>query len=450
MLKVTGLFKAGIARADITPPVGIEMSGFASRGSSIGIHDPLKATALAVTDGDNEAALVGCDLLWVDEDLVAEIRKDAHERTGIPESNITIAGTHNHFGPQIKDSDPDIEAYRSILKYDLAGIIQEAASNLENAKIGVGWGESKIGVNRRQKLSDGRVILGVNEAGPVDREVGVLRIDNDEGKPLVCIVNFACHPVCQTHKMRLISADYPGVVRDVFEKVTGVKLIFLQGACGDINPILKEPSFEPARRLGLRLGSEVLKVWDIVTVKPVDSISVTKKELRLPRMMYSSEDEARSILKSIEGDLERAREEGAPKAYFRWQEKRRKRMVEVVKAYETGRPLPKVKAEVQAWGIDSFGMVTSPGEVFNEIGREIKESSPFHDTFFVGYANGAIGYVPVPSAYPEGGYEVNVASQVGPEAANIIIEGSLEALREVYKNVISERSPYREDQGSRL
>ena len=67
--------------------------------------------------------------------------------------------------------------------------------------------------------------------------------------------------------------------------------------------------------------------------------------------------------------------------------------------------------------------------MFNEIGVAIKSRSPFADTFFVGYTNGSIGYIPVPQAYPEGGYEVEFASQVNPEAAGIVTEGCLKLLR---------------------
>ena len=70
-----------------------------------------------------------------------------------------------------------------------------------------------------------------------------------------------------------------------------------------------------------------------------------------------------------------------------------------------------------------------PLPIKGEIGVEIKSRSPFSDTFFVGYTNGSIGYVPVPEAYPEGGYEVEFASQVNPRAAGMITEGCLALLK---------------------
>ena len=73
--------------------------------------------------------------------------------------------------------------------------------------------------------------------------------------------------------------------------------------------------------------------------------------------------------------------------------------------------------------------VTAPAELFTETGLEIKRRSPLPRTLPVGYTNGSIGYVPIPEAYPEGGYEVTHACQVGPEAAGIITETAITLLK---------------------
>ncbi|NCP33076.1 MAG: hypothetical protein GW867_23940, partial [Armatimonadetes bacterium] len=72
----------------------------------------------------------------------------------------------------------------------------------------------------------------------------------------------------------------------------------------------------------------------------------------------------------------------------------------------------------------------TPGEVFCEIGMEVRERSPLPNTLFLAYSNGSIGYVPTPESYPEGGYEVSHACRVGPAAAGTIVEASLAALRQ--------------------
>ena len=255
------MIKMGVSHAYITPPVGAKIDGFAAREpSSTGVSDNLKVISLVVSDGETKAAVVSCDLLDVDANLVNEIRAETNKRTSIPRKNISVACTHTHYGPTVSKfnaffkGSADIAAYRAGLKFHIAGTINEACANTQETISGVGWGTSSIGVNRRERQLDGRIIIGQNREKPVDRQVGVMRFLSSDGKPLACIVNFACHPVCQTWASRFVSADYPGKTREVVETLTGARCMFLQGACGDINPVLMQLSYEPAKKLGTQLG----------------------------------------------------------------------------------------------------------------------------------------------------------------------------------------------------
>ena len=424
-----------MSRVDITPPVGIKMRGFAAREPSIGIHDQLKATSLVLSDGTVRAALVSCDLCSVDAGLVETIREETRMRTGIPESQIVIACTHNHYGPGVseRESAADLMAYRRILKFHLAGAIQQAQANMEKAAMGTGWGESHIGINRREKLPDGSIVLGQNPEREIDRQVGIVRFEDSKGSATACTVNFACHAVCQGPKMRLMSSDFPGKMRQVVENLTGTTCIFLQGACGNINPILMEHSYEPARRLGAQLACEVAKVWEEIETDPVKSLAVASKTIQVPRYDYGSEDKAEARATALAQQQEELRAEGATEGLIKWAEIRNRRATEALASWKTGKPMPKILAEIQVWGIDDLGIVFLSAEVFNEIGVYIKKHSPFSNTFFVGYANGQIGYVPIREAYDEGGYEVDDACQVGPEAEELIIKTSLDLLEKAHK-----------------
>jgi hypothetical protein len=97
----------------------------------------------------------------------------------------------------------------------------------------------------------------------------------------------------------------------------------------------------------------------------------------------------------------------------------------------TGVPLPSIPAELHAIRFGAAALVTSPGEIFNEIGVAIRQASTIPNTIFAGYTNGSIGYVPVPEAYAEGGYEVTHACRVSPAAAGMIQNTALALLREV-------------------
>jgi len=429
------MLEIGLSRVDITPPVGIKMRGFAAREPSVGIHDQLKPTSLVLSDGTTRAALVSCDLCSVDAALVKTIREETRMRTGIPESQIAIACTHNHYGPEVseRESAADVMAYRRILKFHLAGAIQEAQANMDKAAMGTGWGESRIGINRREKIPDGSIVLGQNPEREIDRQVGIIRFEDSKGSPSACIVNFACHAVCQGPKMRLMSSDFPGKMREVVENLTGTTCIFLQGACGNINPILMEHSYEPARRLGAQIGCEVAKVWEEIETGPVRSLAVASKTIKVPRYDYGSGDRAEARATTLAEHLEELRAEGATEGLIKWAEIRHRRAIEALESWKTGKPMPRIPAEIQVWGIDDLGIAFVPAEVFNEIGIYVKKRSPFSNTFFVGYANGQIGYVPIREAYGEGGYEVDDACQVGPEAEELIIETSLGLLEKAHK-----------------
>ncbi|MBL7198773.1 MAG: hypothetical protein ISS56_01350 [Anaerolineae bacterium] len=425
-----GLIAAGVARADVTPPVGIRSIGFAARGPLTALHDPLHATALAISDGSRKAAMVACDLLGLDADTVAEIRAEVHRRTGIAPEHLTVACTHTHYGPDpYRDrSAPDVVAYRANLIYTVAGAVEEAVSRLRSAYLGVGWGKSDIGVNRREKLPDGKVILGQNPGGPIDRAVGVLRVDGLDGTPIACVVNFQTHPVSQASRTDHISADYPGKMRDIVESLTGARCLFLQGACGDINAVKMEPCYEPARTLGTRLGCEVVRIWETVVAEPTQGLAVDSARVSLPGIRYGSEERARELVRSLEAEIETLTVQNAIDGRITWAKMRLQKAQNALDSWVTGKPLPPVETELQAWRLGDLGIATAPGEIFNQIGVAVKERSPTKHTFFVGYANDSIGYVPVPEAYPDGGYEVISACQVDPEAASILTEDCLRLL----------------------
>ncbi|MGB9597467.1 MAG: hypothetical protein ACPL7B_14390 [Candidatus Poribacteria bacterium] len=92
---------AGIACANITPPVGMLMSGYGARKTpAVGIHDDLNAVALYLNNGNIESAIITLDLIDTDSKGTARIRKACANLTDVPAKNIMIACSHTHGGPQ--------------------------------------------------------------------------------------------------------------------------------------------------------------------------------------------------------------------------------------------------------------------------------------------------------------------------------------------------------------
>ncbi|MBM3214265.1 hypothetical protein FJZ36_05065 [Candidatus Poribacteria bacterium] len=427
----------GIARADITPPVGIPMVGFAGRGVSTAVHDPLLATVLVASTDDRTLVLVTNDLLQVRGETVCEYRAAIAATTGAAPADIAISCAHNHYGPDVDRSEsPLVSTYREHVKHVLAGVASEAMSRRVPARIGLAWGSSDIGINRRERRPDGVIILGNNPDGPVDREVGLARIEDMDGKPIACLANFACHPVCQGGGQRELSADFVGSARGVFERIAGVPLLYVQGASGNINPIRMEPTYEPARSLGVRLGCEITRLWETAKTESIDGLDAASRTIDLPRYRYGSEEQARQLLDELDAQIARMEAQGGSEGSLWWAKLRRQRANDAVESWAGTRALEPVSAEMQALRIGSLTMATAPAEVFNENATLVKRESPTPGaTFFSGYTNGSVGYIPTRPAYDEGGYEVTHACQVDPDAGDLMNEASLELLRQVAASV---------------
>ena len=139
----------------------------------------------------------------------------------------------------------------------------EADARLQPARIGCGWGESTIGVYRRE-LRDARWVLGEVPEHPIDPSVGVIRVDDLDGNPIALLFRYSAHPVTVGGRSAVASADYPGPAREVLERNLGGLALFLQGCGGNINPRVgigyEVDCRDTKNRVGLELGGEALKI----------------------------------------------------------------------------------------------------------------------------------------------------------------------------------------------
>jgi neutral ceramidase len=410
--------QVGVGRATITPPVGIYQIGFGRKSGSRSIHDDLYATVLVMGNGQNRAALVNCDLLFLHPEVISRVRADVGRRTPIPPSNVMFCCTHTHSGPivyALPDSDERDRGYVENLVYQLSGAVCMANDDMREAHMGVGHGCVQIGINRRARRPDGTMAIGENPEGPVDTEVGVIRFDTPDGTPIAVVVNYACHPVILGPKSLAISADYPGQTRKVVEQITGAKMLFLQGASGNINPLGGvRDNYRNARWLGTMLAGEVLRTYETVTLTPLTALKTISRSLQVP-------------LEPLPEEVRPPAPQTARTAAHRpwpWR-------VEV----QDDEGQLSTPVEMQALGLNDTVIVGAPGEVFVEIGLEVKGQSSVPDTFFAGYTNGCIGYIPVPEAYPEGGYEVSrsylgyqLPEPVSPRTAELMVTMGLDLI----------------------
>jgi hypothetical protein len=443
--------RAGVARVTVTPPIGIPMMGFAGRGPAAGIHDDLTATALVLEGpsalleddaqgaGISRLAIIACDLLFLRPEEVRAVRAATARLTDVRPDRVMIACSHTHYGPLTEpnrdEQAPQIEAYLANLVHMLAGAVARARATTVPCRLGYGQGEVRIGINRRERLPDGRIILGQNPSGPVDPRVAVLRIDGVDGRPLAAVLNYACHPVSLGSQCTDFSADFPGTARRLVEEQTGAMCLFLQGATGNINPLLMGWDWTHLARLGLPLGAEAVRIfWSTEPGDEAtdDGLGVASSQLALPPLLPASIEAGRETVATLETERERL-SAGSDAGALWWTESRLERARKGLEALEGGTPVPPVAAELAAIRLsNSIGVVTAPGEIFSEIGQSIVARSPFRHTLYATYANGTIGYVPTRAAYADGGYEVTHACQVAPDAGEQLEKESIRLLRTVH------------------
>ncbi len=265
--------RVGLSKVEITPPVGGRMFGYAGRGPSTGVHDPLFARVAYLESGETKVALVSWDVC---EFQSPWLRKQL-ENIGIP--NLLLCSTHTHAGPDLNELDfPSKEKpLRRTVEERILQAVKEARAKTFPAFISAAEGNITIGYNRLKRERDGTATTYFENPwriplGSVDPTVGVIRIDDEKGKTRAVIVCYACHPVVLGPKNTNISADYPGVTMRRIEKRLppgrDAMCMFIQGCGGDINPLFlgrtagSEEDFVLVRQAGNLLAKEVEEVLE--------------------------------------------------------------------------------------------------------------------------------------------------------------------------------------------
>ncbi len=254
-------YRVGVARVDITPPVGHAMGGYAARKqNATGTHDPLYATVMVVQSGERSLALVTCDLRSFVSTRVGELAK---QRYGITTTIISVS--HTHSGPLTWESRTP---WYSEAEDKMVEAIGKAKSAMAPSTMSVASGEIYLGFNRR-KVQDGHATMWWRNAEmlpshPVDPTVNVIEVKDAGGKTRAVIVNYACHPSVLGPDNVQYSADYPGAMKRYVEsQMPGALCLFIGGGAGDINPYRdKEPAagegFQAVDEMGQKLGRYVV------------------------------------------------------------------------------------------------------------------------------------------------------------------------------------------------
>jgi len=472
------MLTAGVSRVDITPPLPIDLVGYSRRAApATEVRRPLTATALVFAHGETRAAIVAIDVPFLVPSDADRIRAEVGAGIGAPADNVMLSVSHTHAGPMTHATGVKIGgdqrsrsanemAFIEYLPAQIVSVAGRAARNLEPVRVAGGSGSLDLAINRRQKNAEGRMILGWNPDKPVDRDVGVLRVDRLDGTTLAVVANYACHPVVVGPEDPAVNPDFPGPMREFVEDATGATCLFLMGACGNLLPL--EGFFDhpgPEETFGRRLGIEVLHVLESlepvqrevrqiaygsvtpitlqrrepVDPQPAQPLVVVARSVDLPLKRVPELSELEEERDGYQRQLDEAKAAGADQVAWNPIEYHLNWAEDAIDQVKNGTAAPEVPAFLQAMRIGDTVIAAMPGEAFSELAIEVKDRSPAGATLFAAYTNGVLTYLPTAEEYPHGGYECDYAhhsyglvEQIAPESERILVEASVELVDGTY------------------
>lgn len=469
--------RGGTAKSDIT-----------TIDPDVRVEDPLFAKALALDDGMKRIVIVALDAVAIGgicdvrDDFLPALRRRIEDELGIPRHHVLVNASHTHPPGRILCED-DALLHRTF------GAVRRAVADLTPVTVGVGTGrEDRITMNRTLRLKDGRhwTIRHTNpcppdelveSVGPMDPEIGVLRFDRTDGRPLAVVYNFASHLLFGNPKGS-VTANFIGVASKVIEDTLGhgAMAIFLQGAAGDVIDVLFKDFHRPRdiEPLGHLLAVSTLDAVRRIETGDV-AMNLICETIELPRRTDSCEriealeKERADLLASLRFttlDFKTFlpmyirhcldREHPADFSFRYLQEEaigsdslkamdalnrsnldkylanigameQLARIQDRIATFERHRTIndesggPTVSAEVQGIRIGNCVLITSTTEVLTEVALSIKKASPYEHTFIAAFSNGYIHYGPPASDYDRGGYEVTECF-LAPEWEAIYLE----------------------------
>lgn len=447
--------RAGAATSNITPPLGELIVGNWTPVPATRIHDELHARCLVLDNGETRLALVVADNVGIPRRVLDEVKRQVHQHEALAVDHVLIASTHTHSATTARGPESDADSgpltfYQTFLAGRIADGIRRALDHLEPARIGWGSGSLPQQVfNRRWFMKPGphldnpfggrdKVRMNppvgspdlLEPAGPTDPEIAFLSVQSDSGRPIALLANYSLHYVGGVPNGH-VSADYFGsFARRMSQLVEGdahgppFVAMLSNGTSGNINNIdfrggqARLPEYARMELVANQVAAEVFKGMQALEYHDAVPLTIVQRELTLEtrRPTAALMAWAREVL---------ARPEGAPAKHPR----------ERIYAERTLRmaDLPaRIEIPLQAVRIGQLAILAIPFEVFVEIGLELKERSPFPDTFVMSLANGAYGYLPTVAHHELGGYETWLGTnQVDIQAAPRIVDALLAMLARI-------------------
>ena len=397
-------FRIGFARKDITPAVGGHLYGYHDKIFSTGINDRLFTTAVCFADDTLKILFISCDVCLIQNALSDRIRRLLAEQENLAFDNIFLHATHTHTGPntagEIGWGELDTAYCETVFIPQILSAAQQACNSLVCARMGVGTAESRVGINRRQLCTDGRVELGQNPWGTFDPTMTVLSFVNSENKNILNLIHYGAHnTACGTDT--LISRDWCGVMVDRLAHESGAVTLYCNGCEGDTGPRLANGqtvgNTQYAMELGGLAGMDAVRAWKNIKTYTEPTLRVRSVCAHIPlqpRIPLQQAKDGYEAFKHYEVNLERQT------ANF---------YKNVITSYEEGITESKeTDISITLVQLGNTVFVPFAFEMFTEISLRLQAAHPQKNVLCMSNTNGNNSYFPSADQIIRGGYEVQM------------------------------------------
>ena len=416
--------RVAAATAEIVGDDSMEIAGGISPGHVSGQEGKLRAAAIVI-EGSTKICIVSCDVLALQRDILDDVCRIIEAEEDIPFENTLVTATHTHHAPTtvtVHGYKRD-EVFCGRVRGAIVSAVHKANGKLKNvpsATMHFWLGqESTVGQNSRQLLKDGTIYwVGSREdalrpTGPFDPELPVLAFKRADGALEALLFNHSSHNIGVRREGR--SPSFYGLASQELEEELGGTTVFVPGAFGSTHVL----TLSMDEKI-LRIKNAVKEAFSKAAAREILGIKSVKKQLEYKVREFDEDEEEKAVSYYC-----RKRLGGNPEDTIEVFRKMRQQ-------------LAKHQGEVRnSWLhvilIGDIAFVGVPGELFGQLGIEIKRRSPFRYTYVIGLANDYIGYIPDREAYDLGGYQLwmGLHSFVARGTGEAIVKEAISLLEEV-------------------
>ncbi len=393
------MLKAAAGSVDLKARPGQWLTGFGGRiAPSDGRLDAIEARALVLSDG-TPLAIVSCDLLGFDFPDVEDVRARVQASGAMPGARVLLACTHTHSGPTSLNMRGDMghldHMWLEEAKARVADLVIRLAAEVAPCRLK--WAQAQvqgIGFNREEN------------GGPLDETLTALQVEGLDGTPIATAAHYATHAVVMGMSSLKLSGDFPGAVARSLSERAGGQGLYLQGACGDVDPKVYadrgwgKGTYDDVKAYGARLADASGEALRAAEWEADPELRFGSAVRPIPLMPAPTPEEAEAFVAQYAAERDNAKdamERSLAGAMLEW-------AVELKAAVDRGEVMTEAPSEVWAARIGSVRIVALPFELYTAVGLGIQRGLGDGPALVMGYSNGLWGYLPTDASRKGGGY----------------------------------------------